>query len=194
MLGLRDRVIGSDEKMGQDCWKSGYARSIPITGRVSPVRAGIMQSPTSLTCRPLRLFGAAALHNRALRIIRVLQLFAKRGVRKGDSPGTSPRWLGARTSEWPAPEPATHSSPPRRPSAKAPACRHQQIRNRPSLANRPDLRPSHPSVKITLNQVRLDDLTHPSRKLTLSANSSFEDWRSTVFFLVASALTFGKEK
>jgi hypothetical protein len=28
-----------------------------------------MQSPTSLTCRPLRYFGAAALHNRALRII-----------------------------------------------------------------------------------------------------------------------------
>ena len=125
-----------------------------------------MRSPTSLTCRPQRHFGAVALHNRALRIIRILQLSAKRGVRAGNSPGTSPRRLGARTSEWPAPGPTTHSSPPRRPSAKAPACRHQQIRNRSPLANRPDLRPSHLSAKLTLNQVRPDDLTHPSRKLT----------------------------
>ena len=36
----------------------------------SPVRAGIMQSPTSLTCRPPCYFGVGALHNRALRIIR----------------------------------------------------------------------------------------------------------------------------
>src|ERR1035441_835022 len=133
----------------------------------SPVRAGIMQSPTSLTCRPLRLFGAAALHNRALRIIRILQLFAKRGVRKGDSAGTSSGRPGPRPPERPTLGPASNSNPPRRPSAKTPACRHQQIRNRPPLANRPDLRPSHPGVKLTLNQVRPDDLTHPSRKLTV---------------------------
>ena len=89
-------------------------------------------------------------------------------VRKGDSPGTSPRRLGACPPERPTPGPATHSGPPRRPSAEAPPCRHQQIRNRPPLADRPDLRPSHPSVKITLNQARPDDLTHPSRNLTKS--------------------------
>ena len=66
---LRDRVISSDEKMGQGCCYSGYGRSISNTGRVSPVRPGIMRSSTSLTCSPYRYFGAAALHNRALRIM-----------------------------------------------------------------------------------------------------------------------------
>src|SRR5271157_1188911 len=94
------------------------------------------------------------------------------GVRKGDSAGTSSGRPGPRPPERPTLGPATHSSPPRRPSAKTPACRHQQIRNRPLLANRPDLRPSHPSVKLTLNQVRPDDLTHPSRKLTSDSGTA----------------------
>src|ERR1035441_9254191 len=58
-----------------------------------------MQSPTSLTCRPLRYFGAAALHNRALRIIGLLRITAKGRVRKGDSARTGPCRIGTCTAE-----------------------------------------------------------------------------------------------
>ena len=54
------------------------SRTIQGAGRANrfTLRAGIMQSPTSLKCRPQRHSDAVALHNRALRIIRLLRFSA----------------------------------------------------------------------------------------------------------------------
>jgi hypothetical protein len=50
------------------------AEAVPDRGNhqvlIIPARPDIMRSPTSLTSQPGRRFGAVALHNRALRIMR----------------------------------------------------------------------------------------------------------------------------
>src|ERR1019366_2099605 len=102
-----------------------------------------MQSPTSLTCRPLRYFGAADFDNRTRRIIGVLRITAKRRVRKGDSPGTGPCRLGPCPPERPTLGPAVNGGPPLRPGPKALPCRRQQSRDRPPLGDRTHLGAPH---------------------------------------------------
>src|ERR1019366_4036284 len=102
-----------------------------------------MQSPTSLTCRPLRYFGAADFDNRTRRIICVLRITAKRRVRKGDSPGTGPCRLGPCPPERPTLGPAVNGGPPLRPGPKALPWRRQQSRDRPPLGDRTHLGAPH---------------------------------------------------
>jgi hypothetical protein len=130
----------------------GYGRPNQTVGSIGRLahRSGIMQSPKPLTCRPQRPLGVVTLHNRALRIIHVLRFTAKRGVRKGDSPGTRPCRLSARPPERPTLRSTTHGGPPCRPGTEALSCWHRQSGNRPPAANRARLRAPHPGSEGTV--------------------------------------------
>ena len=107
-----------------------------------------MRSPISPTRRLQRNLNALALHNRALRIIRVLQFSAIGGVRKRNSAGTSARRLGACTAERQEVGSAHHRRTLHQPSAEVASCRRQQSRDRPPLADRSHLGSPNPGGKV----------------------------------------------